>query len=194
MNAKDLRTLKEWRERGGLSEEEFFGLVEAGGDPEIDSPLQEMETNMALALHDFLVILGVGDEDIAEVMGKENMAYIEELLAERPPPVMDEGVRAYRSAKTLFEPEKGLEEYGLMPTSLRFSDRIWDALDETEDDHFVCKGPLVFDQNTRTVWLWGGDGAIEAMLGPMRLEQDQLAFAIAAMKEAGGGLLEASIP
>lgn len=199
MNADDLQRLKEWRERGGMTEGEYKRWIaenttlESAGIAGNEAHLWEMRTNLALALHDFLMILGVGDDDIAEVLGPENIEYIDRLLSERPIPLMDEGAKAFRSAKTLFEPEKGLEEYGLMATIIRLPDAVWDALEENEDSRFVCLGPLVLDQNTKTIWMWNGL-ELESFTGPMKLDAEQREVAVCAMRTAGGGLLEISFP
>lgn len=193
MNPIDLQKLKEWRERGGMTKEEYAQYVAQSDSWPYDEDgihLYEMETNLALAFHDFLMVLGVGDEDIADVLGPENIAWIEDWLGTAIS-IPDEGVMAFRQAKTLFEPERPLEEYGLMGTTLLLPDAAWDALEENSDERFVFLGPLVLDQNTRTIWMWNGL-ELESLEGPMRLDADQRAAAVRAMKEMGGGLLEIS--
>ena len=184
MNAMDLRKLKEWRENGGLTAEE----VESGGRRMIGSGLSalvihlwEMETNMAMALYDFMAVLGVGQADIEEVLGSENMESINGLLAEEIIPT-DEATMAYRVAKVLFEPEEPLEDYGFIPTVVSLPDAVWNAMEETIDDRFVFLGPVILDQNTRTVYMAKGV-TLEALAPGTKLLGEQVVAASRAMKE-----------
>ena len=187
MNATDLNKLKEWRQRGGLTEEEHKRWIagntalENVGLAGLDAHLWEMETNMALALHDFMAVLGVGQADIEEVLGAENMESINRLLDQEIIPT-DEATMASRVAKALFEPEKPLEDYGFILTVVSLPGAVWDALEETIDDRFVFLGPVILDQNTRTVYM--AEGVTLGALAPgNRLLGEQIAAASRATKE-----------
>ena len=180
MNATDLNKLKWWRLRGGLTSKEFADLGPLDEDATIH--LHAMETNMALALWDLLSILGVGHEDVKEVLGAENMEFIESWLDQEIIP-MNEGARAYRMAKVLFEPKEPLEDYGLLPTIIGLPDTVWDALEETKDDRFVILGPIVLDQNTKTIYM-AGTVSLDELDPASRLMSEQIIAASRAMKEA----------
>lgn len=187
MNATELRKLRRWRQYGGLTEDDlelYFTDHSGPFDHSTVIHFHEMETNMAMALYDFMAVLGVGQADIEEVLGAENMESINGLLAEKIIPI-DEATMAYRVAKALFEPEEPLEDYGFIPTTVSLPDAVWDALEETMDDRFVFLGPVILDQNTRTVYMakWV---TLEALAPGTRLLGEQIAAASRAMKEVQG--------
>lgn len=187
MNATDLKKLKQWRQYGGLTEDDLERHFVDHPGPFVfseDAPthLHEMETNMALALHDFLTVLGVGTSDIEEVLGAENMESINGLLAEEII-LVDEKTMAYRVAKALFEPEKPLEDCGFIPIAVEFPEAGWDALEASSDERFVILGPIVLDQNTRTIYMTRAV-ALDALEPASRLMSEQIVAACQAMREA----------